>query len=128
MLVDIATKLEMEGARRIGDWMLQFPDGFETLEEVADAIAEYTPQRKRRTDLESLKRVVRQHPDGRYRWHWDPNFMGQNGPAEVANRELLLEAAGNLSIPTLRSGVSRSCLSSLIRPGHWVTTRPLGDR
>ena len=27
--------------------------------------------------------------------------MGENGPAEVANRELLLHAAGTLRVPTL---------------------------
>ena len=101
VLVDIATKLELEGARRIGDWMLKFPDGFESLEAVADAIADYTPQRKRKPDLESLKRVVRQHSDGRYRWHWDPRFMSETGPAEVADQQLLLRAAGTLSVPTL---------------------------
>ena len=101
VLVDIAPRLELEGARRIGEWMLRFPEGFETLEAVAEAIAAYTPQRKRKLDLASLKRVVREHSDGRYRWHWDPRFMGENGPAEVANRELLLRAARALRVPTL---------------------------
>jgi pimeloyl-ACP methyl ester carboxylesterase len=44
---------------------------------------------------------VREHPDGRYRWHWDPKFMGAGGPAEVANRELLQRAAAKLAVPTL---------------------------
>ncbi len=101
VLVDIATKLELDGARRIGDWMLKFADGFENLEAVADAIADYTPHRKRKPDFESLKRVVRQHSDGRYRWHWDPRFMSETGPAEVADQQLLLRAAGTLSVPTL---------------------------
>ena len=72
LLEEVLQLLEPEGARRISDWMLQFPDGFRNLSDLADAIAEYIPNRKRAVDLESLKRVVRQHPDGRYRWHWDP--------------------------------------------------------
>jgi pimeloyl-ACP methyl ester carboxylesterase len=101
VLVDIAARIEVEGARRITDWMLEHSDGFESLAAVAAAIASYTPQRKRAPDLESLRRVVRRHPDGRYRWHWDPRFMSETGPAEVADNERLLRAAGTLELPTL---------------------------
>ena len=101
VLVDIAATLEPEGARRIAEWMISRSDGFESLEEVADAIAEYTPQRKRPRNLASLERVVRRGPDGRYRWHWDPRFMGAQGPAEVADRARLLRAARSLRMPTL---------------------------
>ncbi len=101
VLVDIATRIEVEGARRISEWMLAYPDGFDSLKAVAEAIAAYTPHRKRKPDFESLKRVVRRHPDGRYRWHWDPRFMSETGPAEVADRARLLRAAGTLRVPTL---------------------------
>jgi pimeloyl-ACP methyl ester carboxylesterase len=101
VLVDIAARIEVEGARRISDWMLAHSDGFESLEAVAAAIASYTPQRKRAPDLDSLRRVVRRHPDGRYRWHWDPRFMSETGPAEVVDNERLLRAAGKLEVPTL---------------------------
>jgi pimeloyl-ACP methyl ester carboxylesterase len=101
VLVDIAATLELEGAKRIGEWMLAYRDGFANLEEVADAIAEYTPQRKRTRNLAGLERVVRQGEDGRYRWHWDPRFLGEQGPAEVADRPRLLSAAKALRVPTL---------------------------
>jgi pimeloyl-ACP methyl ester carboxylesterase len=101
VLVDIATRLETEGARRIGEWMLSTSDGFDSLEDVAAAIQAYTPQRKRTWTRESLLRVVREHPDGRYRWHWDPKFMGEGGPAEVADSERLHRAASTLAVPTL---------------------------
>jgi pimeloyl-ACP methyl ester carboxylesterase len=101
VLVDIATRLETEGARRIGEWMVSTSDGFDSLEDVAAAIQAYTPQRKRTWTRESLLRVVREHPDGRYRWHWDPKFMGAGGPAEVADPERLHRAAETLSVPTL---------------------------
>ena len=101
VLVDIAARIEVEGARRISEWMLAHPDGFESLEAVAEAIAAYTPHRKRKPDFESLKRVVRRYPDGRYRWHWDPRFMSKTGPAEVADSARLLRAAGTLRVPTL---------------------------
>ena len=101
VLVDIAARLESEGARRIGTWMVSTSAGFDSLEDVAAAIEAYTPQRKRSWTRESLLRVVRQHPDGRYRWHWDPKFMGEGGPREVADAEHLQRAAATLKVPTL---------------------------
>jgi non-heme chloroperoxidase len=101
VLVDIAARIEPEGARRIGSWMVETSDGFDDLEAVAAAIQAYTPQRKRSWTRESLLRVVREHPDGRYRWHWDPKFMSEGGPREVADSERLHRAAAMLTVPTL---------------------------
>ena len=50
------------------------PDGFATLEEVADAIADYQPHRPRPRHLDGLAKNVRLGDDGRYHWHWDPRF------------------------------------------------------
>jgi len=101
VLVDIVARIESEGARRIGTWMVSTSGGFDSLEEVAAAIEAYTPHRKRTWTRESLLRVVREHPDGRYRWHWDPKFMSEGGPAEVADHERLHRAAAMVSVPTL---------------------------
>lgn len=101
VLVDIVARIEQEGARRIMDWMLTHPDGFESLEAVADAISAYAPRRKRDRRLEGVERVVRRGDDGRYRWHWDPKFLSEGGPIEVVDRERLLAAARLLRVPTL---------------------------
>ncbi len=101
VLVDIVARIESEGARRIGNWMVSTSDGFDSLEDVAAAIQAYTPQRKRSWTRESLLRIVREHPDGRYRWHWDPRFMSEGGPAEVADHERLHRAAATIAVPTL---------------------------
>jgi pimeloyl-ACP methyl ester carboxylesterase len=101
VLVDIAARIESEGARRIGTWMVSTSEGFDSLDEVAAAIQAYTPNRKRSWTRESLLRVVRENPDGRYRWHWDPKFMSEGGPREVADHERLLRAAAALTVPTL---------------------------
>ena len=47
VLVDIAPRIEPEGVEKIRAFMGQKPDGFESLEEVADAIASYQPHRQR---------------------------------------------------------------------------------
>src|SRR4029450_1694280 len=45
VLVDIAPRIEPEGAQRITSFMVGRPDGYASLDEVADAIAEYTQER-----------------------------------------------------------------------------------
>lgn len=101
VLVDIAPRIESEGAQRITKFMTARPDGYASLEEAADAIAAYTRNRSRPRDLTSLAKNLREGPDGRFRWHWDPRFMGADGPAEVADRARLLRAAESLQAPAL---------------------------
>ena len=87
--------------------MGQKPDGFDSLEEVADAIASYQPHRQRPRNLDGLAKNVRLGDDGRYHWHWDPTFRG--GTATSPKRSERLEAcARNLTLPTLlvRGGLS----------------------
>jgi non-heme chloroperoxidase len=87
--------------------MGQKPDGFASLEEVADAIASYQPHRKRKRSLDGLAKNVRLADNGKYRWHWDPKF--HSGIRDVEKRQERMEAcARNLSLPTLlvRGGLS----------------------
>ena len=107
VLVDIAHRIEPEGAAKIGEFMGQRPDGFDTLDEVADAIANYQPHRKRPRNLDGLAKNVRLGEDGRYHWHWDPAF--RTGPRDLEARRIRLEACTrNLKLPTLlvRGGLS----------------------
>jgi pimeloyl-ACP methyl ester carboxylesterase len=101
VLVDIAPRIEPEGAKRITSFMVGRPDGYASLDEVADAIADYTRQRSRPRDLESLKKNLRLGENGRWYWHWDPRFMGADGPAEIVDRQRLFAAARRLAFPTL---------------------------
>jgi non-heme chloroperoxidase len=107
VLVDIAPRLEVEGAAKIGAFMGQGADGFATLEEVADAIAAYQPHRPRPRQLDGLAKNVRLGADGRYHWHWDPAFRART--RDLEERHARLEAcARNLRLPTLlvRGGLS----------------------
>jgi non-heme chloroperoxidase len=81
--------------------MIGRPEGFASLEEVADAIAAYTNHRSRPRDLASLRKNLRVGENGRYHWHWDPRFMGADGPAEIVDRPRLFAAARRLAFPTL---------------------------
>jgi pimeloyl-ACP methyl ester carboxylesterase len=107
VLVDIAPRVETGGVDKINAFMSQKPDGFDSLEEVADAIASYQPHRKRPKDLAGLGKNVRLGPDGRYHWHWDPKF--RLGVRNLDQRRARLDAcARNLTLPTLlvRGGLS----------------------
>jgi non-heme chloroperoxidase len=107
VLVDIAPRLEAEGAAKIGAFMGQGADGFATLDEVADAIAAYQPHRPRPRQLDGLAKNVRLGADGRYHWHWDPAFRART--RDLEERHKRLEAcARNLELPTLlvRGGLS----------------------
>jgi non-heme chloroperoxidase len=107
VLVDIAPRIETEGTDRIVAFMHQKPEGFESLEEVADAISSYQPHRERPRNLDGLAKNVRLGADGRYHWHWDPKFIARG--ADVAPRqERLEECARHLTLPTLlvRGGLS----------------------
>ncbi|MFV0525596.1 MAG: alpha/beta fold hydrolase [Acidimicrobiales bacterium] len=107
VLVDIAPRIEPDGADRIIDFMRQAPDGFASLDEVAEAIASYQPHRPRPRKLDGLAKNVRLGGNGRYYWHWDPAFIGRN--RELDKRTEHLEAcARRLTLPTLlvRGGLS----------------------
>jgi pimeloyl-ACP methyl ester carboxylesterase len=107
VLVDIAPKIEADGVSRIRAFMSQKPDGFSSLEEVADAISTYQPHRKRPKNLDGLAKNVRVGEDGKYRWHWDPRFLA--GRIQPDQRQKRLEAcARTLKLPTLlvRGGLS----------------------
>jgi len=107
VLVDIAPRIEKAGTDNIDAFMGQKPDGFESLEEVAAAIATYQPHRKRPSNLDGLAKNVRQGANGKYYWHWDPRF--RVGRHDLASRQLRFEAcARNLKLPTLlvRGGLS----------------------
>jgi pimeloyl-ACP methyl ester carboxylesterase len=106
VLVDMAPRIEPEGARRIQAFMSQKPEGFDSLEEVAKAISNYQPHRPRPRKLDGLVKNVRLGADGKYHWHWDPARRRHRPGA--AYRERLHVCANQLKLPTLlvRGGLS----------------------
>jgi pimeloyl-ACP methyl ester carboxylesterase len=69
-LIDVGHKLEADGVRRIVEFLAKH-ESFASLEEAADAVAEYTPQRGR-IEPDRLRRNLRQREDGR--WVWKHNL------------------------------------------------------
>jgi pimeloyl-ACP methyl ester carboxylesterase len=114
VLVDVTPRLDAQGARHILDFMgARLDEGFATLEDAADTIAAYVPHRTRPKDLSGLAKNLRLHPDGRYRWHWDPRFVTGKRPVVEQREERLFACARALRIPTL---LVRGRLSDLVTP------------
>jgi pimeloyl-ACP methyl ester carboxylesterase len=102
VLVDVVVQLEPAGVQRIRDFLSARPEGFDSLDEVAAAIAAYNPQRRRPRNLNGLRKNVRLGPDGRWRWHWDPAFMSVDGQVRRRTDPARLRAAAaRVTVPTL---------------------------
>jgi pimeloyl-ACP methyl ester carboxylesterase len=112
ILVDITPKTNPEGIQRIHSFMQSGLGGFATLEEAAEAIAAYTPQRTGPVNPAGLQKVLRQR-DGRWYWHWDPLLISQERTEVVPDRlaGLLDVAMRNIKVPTL---LVRGMLSDVV--------------
>lgn len=75
VMVDIVPDPEPLGIGRIADFMSSHLDGFADLDEAADAVAAYNPERPRPKDASGLMRNLRRRDDGRLYWHWDPRIL-----------------------------------------------------
>ena len=110
VLVDVAPHIERAGVGRIREFMNQSPEGFDSLQSVADAIASYQPHRARPKRLEGIAKNVRLGVDGRYRWHWDPAYRASHIDLHH-RRDLLSDCARRITVPTL---LVRGLLSDLL--------------
>ena len=108
VLVDITPRMEQSGVDHILRFMAaKAEEGFARIEDVADAVATYLPDRKRPRSLAGLEKNLVRRDDGRWYWHWDPRFV--SGPLAVER-----DAAG--SVEQLEEGLRRlTCPIMLVR-------------
>jgi pimeloyl-ACP methyl ester carboxylesterase len=119
VLVDITPRVDVEGVSKIQGFMrAQLREGFGSIAEAADAVAAYLPHRPRPRSHEGLKKNLRLHPDGRWRWHWDPRFLEGNRRIGAGSEEVeraLVSAAKRVTIPAL---LVRGASSELVQEEH----------
>lgn len=108
VLVDVAPRIEDAGAQRITAFMASAPNGFASLAEAADRVANYLPHRPKPPSPEGLRKNLREDPDGRWRWRWDPAFLTSFVPRDRERRTAMLAAARRLELPTLLVHGTRS--------------------
>lgn len=119
VLVDITPRVDQTGvAKVLGFMRAHAKEGFASIAEAAQAVADYLPQRPRPKTNEGLKKNLRRPPDGRWRWHWDPRFLDGPRAAGTDRRGLeaaLIEAARRIRIPAL---LVRGGSSELVKEAH----------
>jgi pimeloyl-ACP methyl ester carboxylesterase len=119
VLVDITPRVDLTGVAKVQGFMRTHArDGFASVEEAADAVAAYLPHRPRPRSTEGLKKNLRLHPDGRWRWHWDPRFLDGRRPVDGRRTEIeerLIAAARGLKIPAM---LVRGGSSELVQEEH----------
>lgn len=106
VLVDITPQLQPEGLSRIREFMTsRAKDGFASLEEAADFVASYRQNSQRSKNTDGLRKNLRHCDDGRYRWHWDPDFLGHSDRIDESGSTIdinfLEDAARGLEVPTM---------------------------
>jgi peroxiredoxin len=130
VLVDIVPDMEVAGALRVHEFMTdRLASGFDSLEEVADAVALYNPNRRRPTDLDGLRKNLRER-DGRWYWHWDPRFMtgtAEQVPVEITDVDRLHAAVARIlgdKVPMLLVRGRMSDLVSEEKAGEFLARFP----
>jgi pimeloyl-ACP methyl ester carboxylesterase len=129
VLVDVSPFLQPAGTGRIREFMsARSKEGFGSLEEAADAIAEYLPHRPRPRNLDGLRRNLREI-DGRWFWHWDPAFLARPDDLPVQRDQLidparLGGAAASLRLPTLLVRGGKSDVLSVEDAAHFLELVP----
>jgi len=113
VLVDIVPDMEPKGVERIVGFMNAHHGGFASLDEAADAVAAYYPERPRPKDPSGLMKNLRLRDDGRLYWHWDPVMFQVEDPSQF--REPLARSTEKLGqraeVPVL---VVRGKLSDIV--------------
>ena len=118
VLVDVTPRFDPQGASKIRDFMRgRAFEGFASIEEAADVVAQYLPHRPRPASNEGLRKNLRQR-DGRWYWHWDPRFF--DGPHPISHERHLyeeerVEAVRHLRISAL---LVRGGSSELVKEEH----------
>ncbi|GAA1877160.1 Pimeloyl-ACP methyl ester carboxylesterase [Williamsia serinedens] len=110
VLVDVVPRYDRGGTRRIRTFMRSGIDGFDSLDDAADAVAAYLPHRKRPRSIDGLTRNLRRRDDGRWYWHWDPNVISAETVARIPVDDLD-DAAARLRIPIM---LVRGMLSDVV--------------
>lgn len=114
VLVDVVPRMAQSGMQHIGEFMRGNLDGFANLQEAADTVARYLPGRPRPSSPDGLLKNLRLKEDGRYYWHWDPQFqLSKSRPQTQDFFDRLERAAAYVTVPTL---LVRGKQSDLVTP------------
>ena len=112
VLVDIVPTPEPVGIQRIVGFMQDTSGGFDSMDEVVEAVATYNPHRERPRDFNGLRRNLRRREDGRLYWHWDPKIVAID--SEAHHQTVQCSAAELAQRPDLRVLLVRGLSSDVV--------------
>jgi pimeloyl-ACP methyl ester carboxylesterase len=127
VLVDVTPRWEAAGMQRIRSFMGAFPEGFESFEHAADAIANYLPQRRERKTPAQLTHLLKASHDQRLRWHWDSRLLSEFVDRSQQLQDILSAAAGKIDVPVLLISGGRSDLVSDDTVAHFLQLVPQAE-
>ncbi|WP_256326568.1 alpha/beta fold hydrolase [Pseudomonas sp. NFACC13-1] len=102
VLVDVVPRMSTKGVAQIRDFMQGNMKGFDNVQQAADAVARYLPNRPTPRSSEGLMKNLREGEDGRLYWHWDPAFQVGDKRIDATVMTARMErAAQRVRVPTL---------------------------
>ncbi|MDA0263903.1 MAG: alpha/beta hydrolase [Chloroflexi bacterium] len=106
-IVDTGPVTQRRGQDRIRQFR-ELPNNLDSFEEFAERVKEYTGRTEEQV-LGALKYSIRQTPDGKWAWKWDPETRNRNrGSDPVWSPERLWECVAAVDCPSLVVRGSRS--------------------
>lgn len=102
IMVDIVIRPAASGVQNIRHFMAGNADGFASIDEAADAVAAYNPQRPRPHDTSGLMKNLRRRSNGKLHWHWDPRMLEVDTIPEIPTwTDELVAVSDRVRVPTL---------------------------
>ncbi|CAH1652833.1 MULTISPECIES: alpha/beta fold hydrolase [unclassified Chelatococcus] len=111
VLIDVTPQNDESGIALIRAFMQRSAQGFDSVRECADAVADFM-KRPRRSNVSGLARILRQDADGRWFWRWDPRMADSRFVRPPSEQILMEEAAREVGVPVL---LVRAGMSELVR-------------
>ncbi len=132
-IVDTGPETQRRGQDRIRDFR-ELPNNLDSFQEFADRVKEYTGRTEEQV-LGALKYSIRQMPDGKWSWKWDPATRNRtrSGDDPKWSTEKLWECVQAVDCPSLVLRGSRSDIfaeETLAKMGqvmHDCTTETIKD-
>jgi pimeloyl-ACP methyl ester carboxylesterase len=101
VLIDVVPRMPEAGLDRIRAFMSSGEHGFANIEEAAERVRAYLPERPTRS-ASALRNNLRTGKDGRLYWHWDPAFhAGSKQRAAAGMLRRMESATRGISVPAL---------------------------
>jgi len=127
VLLDIAPRINRGEQQRVHAFLARGLDGFDSLEEASAAIDAYRPTSKRRENVDGLRKNLRLRADGRWYWHWDPQFLEFGENAENSSADRMNVAATRVLVPTMLVRGTKSKMVSDEAAMDLVHRLPFGE-